>query len=101
MGGTRIGGLVGQVSVSPDANAIPGGAQLQQLINGITWFALLLLVGAGVVGVVLWAAGQAQGNLQAVMSGKRMVLIAVLGAMVIGAAAALVNFFHALGTQVG
>lgn len=90
-----------QVSVSPDAGAIPGGAQLQRLINGITWFGLLILVGAGVVGAVWWAAGQAQGNPHAVSAGKRMVMVSLFGAMVTGAAAALVNFFHGLGTQVG
>ena len=96
-----FGGLIGQVSVSPDAKAIPGGPQLQRLINGITWFGLLILVGAGVVGAVWWAAGQAQGNPHAVSAGKRMVMVSMFGAMVTGAAAALVNFFHGLGTQVG
>ncbi|MGH9164550.1 MAG: DUF6112 family protein [Acidimicrobiales bacterium] len=90
----------GQVRVTPDVSALPGGAQLQQLVNGAAAFALILLAGAISGGAVLWAVGAAGANYNQIGTGKRMVLLALGGALIIGAAAALVNFFNALGGQI-
>lgn len=92
--------VLAQVSVKPDPTALPGGAQLQQLVNGSAAFALVLLMGAIIGGAVLWAVGAAGGNSHQIGAGKRMVLLAVAGSVIIGASAALVNFFTALGGQV-
>ncbi len=89
-----------QVNLDPDSGLLPGGPQLQRLVNGIAGFALIVLVGTAVGGAVWWAAGSASGNLHAVSSGKRMVLISLAAALVIGAAAALVNFSQGLGREV-
>lgn len=89
-----------QVSLRPDVSALPGGPQLQQLVNGAAGFALVVLVGAIAGGAVLWAVGAAGANYNQIGTGKRMVLLALGGAAIIGAAAALVNFFNALGGQV-
>lgn len=92
--------LVGQVDVSPDIEALPGGAQLQQLVDGSAAFALVVLAGAIVGGAVLWAVGAAGSNYGQVGAGKRMVLLGMAGALIVGGAAALVNFFTALGGQI-
>lgn len=92
--------VVAQVSVKPDITALPGGSQLQQLVNGGSAFALVVLVGAIIGGAVLWAVGSAGSNYNQIGAGKRMVLIAVAGAAIVGGAAALVNFFNALGGQI-
>lgn len=94
------GAVAQQVDVNPDPTALPGGPQLQQLVNGIAAFALVVLVAAIIGGAVWWATGAAQGNLAQISGGKRMVLIAVVGAILVGGAAALVNFFTALGNQI-
>ncbi|HVM02847.1 MAG TPA: hypothetical protein VM263_09280, partial [Acidimicrobiales bacterium] len=39
--------LVAQVDVRPDLEALPGGRQLQQLVDGTAAFALVVLAGAG------------------------------------------------------
>ncbi len=98
--GGRGARLVAQVEVSPDIEALPGGRQLQQLVDGTAAFALVVLVGAIVGGAVLWAVGAAGSNYGQVGAGKRMVLLGMFGAVIVGGAAALVNFFTALGGQI-
>ncbi|MDQ3461900.1 MAG: DUF6112 family protein [Actinomycetota bacterium] len=92
--------ILAQVSVTPDSGALPGGAQLQQIVNGIAAFALIVLVGATIGGAVWWAGSQAGGNYNGISAGKRMVLIAALGSIIVGGAAALINFFTAMGGQI-
>ncbi len=92
--------VLAQVSVTPDSGALPGGAQLQQIVNGIAAFALIALVGAMIGGAVWWASSQANGNYSGISGGKRMVLVSAAGAIVVGGAAALVNFFTAMGGQI-
>ncbi len=97
---TGLAVVVAQVvKVSPDPAALPGGAQLQQIVNGLAGMALIALAGAAVVGAVWWAVGSSGSHPGAVLGGKRMVLIAVAAALVVGATPALINFFRALGGQ--
>jgi len=95
-----FGPVLAQVSVNPDAGALPGGRQLQQMVNGFAAFALVVLVGAVIGGAVWWASGSSTGNYNAINGGKRMVLISALGAVIVGGAAALINFFTAMGRQI-
>ncbi|MGI8983162.1 MAG: DUF6112 family protein [Acidimicrobiales bacterium] len=92
--------LAQEVSVTPDSGALPGGDQLQQIVNGVAGFALIALVGAIIGGAVWWAGSQAGGNYNGISAGKRMVLMAALGAIIVGGAAALINFFTAMGGQI-
>jgi hypothetical protein len=87
------------VKVSPDPGALPGGAQLQQIVNGLAGMALIALAGAAVAGAVLWAVGAGGSHSGAILGGKRMVLVAVAAALVVGATPALINFFRSLGGQ--
>jgi hypothetical protein len=91
--------LLAQVRVSPDPGALPGGGQLQQIVNGIAGLSLIALAGAAIAGAVWWAVGAAGSHPGSIMNGKRMVLIAVAAALVVGATPALINFFRALGGQ--
>ena len=97
--GVAVVSLAQEVHVSPDPGALPGGAQLQRIVNGLAGFSLIALVGAAVVGAVAWAIGASGGQYGAISAGKRTVLIALVGALIVGAAPALVNFFRALGGQ--
>lgn len=92
--------VLAQVSVTPDAGALPGGRQLQQMVNGFAAFALVVLAGAVTGGAVWWASGSSTGNYNAINGGKRMVLISALAAIIVGGAAALINFFTAMGRQI-
>lgn len=89
--------LVAQVDVTPDPNGLPGGAQLQSVVNGLAFLALLLLLGGVVAGAVQWGVGGSSNNPMQAASGKRMVAICLLGAVIVGGAASLVNFFNTLG----
>lgn len=92
--------LWAQVQVRPDSGALPGGAQLQQIVNGVAAFSLVVLVGAVIGGAVLWAYGSASSSYNNISNGKRMVLMSALGAVIVGGAAALINFFTAMGGQI-
>ena len=92
--------VLAQVNVQPDPSALPGGAQLQQIVNGVAAFSLVVLVGAVIAGAVLWAYGSATSTYNNINGGKRMVLISALGAIIVGGAAALINFFTAMGRQI-
>lgn len=85
------------VSATPDAQALPGEDRLQQLLNGLYAWALILCLAALIVAAVVWAWGSHSHHQGASYSGRRGVLIAALTALVIGAGPMLVNFFYALG----
>ena len=88
------------LSVDPNASPFPGAHQLQSLIDGLGFWALLAALAGMVVGAVLWAVGHHSSNYQQAYSGRKGVLVSGAAAMVIGAAPALVRFFFNLGNQV-
>jgi hypothetical protein len=92
--------LLADVNVRPDPGGLPGGPQLQKLLDGLVFFGLLGCVATVVVGGATWFVGSQAGNYAAAMGGRRAVLAGVVGALVIGAAAALVNFFFHAGSAV-
>jgi Family of unknown function (DUF6112) len=92
--------VLANVSVRPDPNGLPGGPALQKLLNGLVFVGLLGCVAAVVAGGATWFVGAQAGNFNASMGGRRAVLAGAVGALVIGAAAALVNFFFSAGSAV-
>jgi hypothetical protein len=88
------------LSVNPGASSLPGAAQLQSLINGLGFWALLAALAGMLVGAVLWAVGHHSSNSQQAYSGRKGVLVSGAAAMVIGAAPALIRFFFNLGSAV-
>lgn len=87
----------GPVSVSPSASALPDTAKLQQLVDGAYLWVLILTLAALLVAVCVWAWGSQSNNLRAATDGRRGVLVALLAALVLGAAPTLVNWFYGLG----
>lgn len=88
------------VSLNPDVSALPGGAQLQGLINGLGAWALLLALAGLVLGAATWALGSHSQNYQQSYAGRRAVIACGLAALVIGAAPAIVNFFFGTGQSI-
>lgn len=95
-----VAALLADVSTRPDARGLPGGAALQKLLNGMVFLGLLSCVAAVVVGGATWFVASQAGNFAASLGGRRAVLAGMIGALVIGAAATVVNFFFAAGSAV-
>jgi uncharacterized protein DUF6112 len=86
------------VSVQPNKN-LPGTAQLISLIGGLMTWVLLACVVAVLAGAAAWGFGARFGHYSSQQSGRAMVLGGAVGALVSGAAVAVVNFaFHVGGT---
>lgn len=89
-----------KVSVSPDADGLPGGGAAQKLLNGIAGFGLMGCVGIVVWGAAQWGFGNHSNNYSQSGDGKTRMLKGVGGAFAIGAAAAVINFFFNAGSAV-
>lgn len=89
--------ILAQVELTPDASGLPGKALVDTWVNALAAFGLAIALGALIVSAVVWAVGSNSQNYQHVQSGKRGVLYSLLGAVLIGGAAGLVNFFFTQG----
>lgn len=86
-----------QVAARPDPSGLPGTDKLQQLVNGAYLWVLILTLGALVVSAAIWAWGSQSNNVRAASDGRRGVGVALLAALIVGAAPMLVNWFYGLG----
>lgn len=93
-------GLISAISVKPDPNALPGTPALEKLLNGLTYIGLLGCGAAIVIGAAQLGFGQKANNYSQASDGKQKLLYGLGGAFVIGAAAAIVNFFYGAGSAV-
>jgi type IV secretory pathway VirB2 component (pilin) len=91
--------VVAQVNFTPDFNALPGRGPIQQIINGVGAMALLLALIGIIIGGAMWGVGSLSSNYHQAAVGKRATLYSVVGAVIVGAAAALVNWAFSLGRQ--
>jgi len=91
---------VSDVTLTPDSGKLPGGAVLQQLTDGLGWWALILALAGLVIGAAAWALGSHSQNYHQSFAGRRTVLVSGLAALLIGAAPAIVNFFFHAGQGV-
>jgi hypothetical protein len=87
------------VTVDPNSK-LPGTEQLTSLIGGLITWVLLACVLAILAGAGTWGFGSRSGHFGASQHGRTMVLGGVAGAMITGAAAALVNFGFGVGATV-
>jgi hypothetical protein len=91
------GGATG-LSVKPNSGA-PGAAQLGQLVGDTLFYALLACTAGVIVGGAAWALGSHSGNYQATSRGRAGFLTGLGGAVVCGAAVAIVNYGFGLGSK--
>lgn len=92
--------LAQKVNLNPDPDKLPGGDVLQNLTNGVAGFALIFCLIGLVVSAALWALGSNSSNYQQTFIGKRGLAVCAIGALLIGAAAAIINFFFGAGQSV-
>lgn len=97
--GVNVRVLRAAVSVNPNGN-LPGTAQLTNLVGGLMTWVLLACVVAVLAGAATWGFGSRSGHLGASQQGRMMVLGGALGAMITGAATALVNYGFGVGGTV-
>ena len=88
------------ITLDPNATALPGGAFLQQLADGIGWWALVAALIGLVIGAATWALGAHTNNYQHSATGRRAVLVSGGAALLVGAAPALLNFLFSAGRAV-
>ena len=88
------------VTLTPSTTALPGGAVLQQIANGIASWSLIACLIALVLGAGVWAVGSHFQNSSQSMAGRRAVVTAIGAAILIGAAPELINFFFSTGLSV-
>jgi hypothetical protein len=88
------------IDINPN-NKLPGTAQLAHLVGGLMTWVLIACVVAILAGAATWGFGSKMGHMGAAQHGRVMVLGGVVGALVAGAAVALVNFAFGVGGTVG
>ena len=63
------------VDINPDPGKLPGGPQIQQLLDGLGGWALFAALAGLLISVIVWAMGSFGGNYHAVSNGKTGVLV--------------------------
>ncbi len=89
--------VITDVQSSPTPSDLPGSGTLQQLVNGLAGWALILALVGMLVGAAIWALGSHAQNYQQAYAGRRAVLASGAAALLVGAAPAIVNFFFHAG----
>jgi hypothetical protein len=92
--------LYAQVRLNPDPDKLPGGNVLGALTDGLAGFALIFCLIGLVAGAGMWALGSNSNNYNQTMVGKRAVVIAAVAALLIGGAAAIINFAFTSGKAI-
>ena len=95
-----IFGAVRNVRVDPKSSGLPGSSVLQQLVDGLAFWALLGCLAAMIIGAAVWAFSAQSNNHHYAASGRRGLLVSAAAALAIGASAAIVNFFAEAGDKV-
>jgi hypothetical protein len=87
------------VTVNPDPNSLPGGDQLQQLINGLAFWMLLAALASILIAAGTWGLANHMNNHQWSARGKSGVFISAASAHDIRAAGPIINYSVELGSQ--
>jgi hypothetical protein len=88
------------VQVNPNPSGLPGSSVLQDLVNGLAFWALLAAVAGVLIGCVVWALASHSNNHHWSSRGRSGSLVSALAALIIGGAGPIVNFFVELGGKV-
>jgi hypothetical protein len=88
------------VQIDPNPKGLPGSDVLQGFIDGSAFWALLACLGGIVVGAAVWAWAAHSNIHHYSANGRRGLLVSAAGALIVGAAAAIINFFTDAGSRV-
>ena len=95
---SRLVAQVPQLDPADGAQWIPNYDQIISALNGLTLAGLLFCAGVVVIGGATWALAANRAHTQGVTWGRFMVIGGFVGAVVIGAAVAIVNTGFRLGS---
>ena len=84
--------LSADVSLHPDAKALPGMPTAEKLVNGLAAGVVLALLAGALFGVAQWGLSSRTNQPGQASSGKRTVGICIAGVFLVGALAAIINF---------
>ena len=96
----KVMNLLAQVNLNPNPDELPGGNVLSALTDGLAGFALVFCLIGLVVGAGMWALGSNSSNYNQTLVGKRAVVISAVAALLIGGAAAIINFAFDAGRTI-
>jgi uncharacterized protein DUF6112 len=89
-----------KVAAKPDASGLPGSDQLEQLVNGLFFWALLASLAGLFISIATYAVANRMGNHHHAQNGKVGILLMGPLAGIAAAGPAIINFFADLGQQV-
>lgn len=92
--------LEAAVKVKPNSTALPGMAAAEKLVDGLAAFVLLGCAAGALLGIGQWVLGSRTNNYSQADSGRTKVAVAAGGAFLVGALAAIINFFLSAGGAV-
>ena len=85
---------------TPDPSQLPGAQVIQNLSNGLGFWALVAALAGLLIGAAAWALGSHSQNFHQSFVGRRTVLVSGLAALLIGAAPGIISFFFGAGRGV-
>jgi hypothetical protein len=88
------------VSATPSPSGLPGSSVADRLVNGLFFYTLLGCLAGLLLSVLIWVFSSRAQNYHHAAAGRQGTIIAGFGALIAGAAPALINFFQGLGSQV-
>ena len=83
--------VLGQVSVSPSSEGLPAAQFWQQLLDWLGWGALACSLASVLLGAAVWGLAHLNGNSLQQSRGKAFTIGGVIGALLTGMAATLIN----------
>lgn len=92
--------VLAAVSATPSPTGLPGSSVAERLINGLFFYTLLGCLAGLLISVLVWVFSSRAQNYHHAATGRQGTIIAGFGALIAGAAPALINFFQGLGSQV-
>lgn len=88
------------VKVDPNSQALPGVPAAEKLLNGLAKYILIACVAGALLGIGQWVLGSRTNNYSQADSGRSKVAVAAGCAFLVGALAAIINFFFDAGGAV-
>jgi hypothetical protein len=88
------------ISISPNGGNLPGSDALEKLVGGLMFWGLIACVAGAIISAGAWALSNRTGNYHHASAGKAGFVACGVGALVIGAASAYVEFLFNTGSHV-